>query len=837
MKLKRIFLYVFPAVLVTSTVMIHILEFWMAEHPDEQYGSLFNSFYWTIVTISTVGFGDMSPKTPEGRFFTLFVIGSGVVLYSLLVSTITSKLTEFRSNKELGLSQIKASGHVLVCSDQPSWILEITRHLQRKKFGREVVIISPSQLHPLVTSEYNTVPWVAGDAYRMEALIKASAQKATIAYVCFKDNNHSLMTVQQLETLTQGVIVTLAQYIGRDFRNYFADVGCDYAVDPYDLCVPMMMQAYRSQGGPSWIRGVVHNTQGHQLLTVDLKSSEVGMTWLHYVEKVKEQTGAMPLGVVSGEIVVINPACEHILHHENKVIQLRSPLGGGDRDEQGMDVLGMDDIRIDGHLLICSDNPVFIDRMLFEMSHCELEDHIVVLSNLTPSEQLPENLSLEWIKGSSNSEEAFKKGRAALAKVAFVDHLQDGQTLISVLRLEQETDGDIFTIATYREDDFDLHLLRVGCDFCLKYDDLVIPMLTQSSSNAGLSNLITQVLSQELSTQSLFVRRLSYHWEECDWMETIRNVKTETDQLPVGLIRRGNNQLIINPNPELMVYSGDRLVFLTREYNLRQQELFETHPEDKLSIGESEHEGEKARRLEKLLGDASTHFQQENYLGAFHALLEAANRGSEEAKYQLGIMHFKGRGVTKNLEEAHYWFREAALGGHEPARSVLSTIRVLRDAEQRLEEESREIPNFDPQLLAQLNSEQRAWFARMVVAMIQADGRIDLHERSFLHSAIQLIAESKGVQELEEAVLLGHPLPLYHVEIKEELKHKLMESLLNVATIDHDFDETEESLLREIGKTIGFEDQLLAQLVELGHSRAQQFHSTQLHAPNARARV
>ena len=105
------------------------------------------------------------------------------------------------------------------------------------------------------------------------------------------------------------------------------------------------------------------------------------------------------------------------------------------------------------------------------------------------------------------------------------------------------------------------------------------------------------------------------------------------------------------------------------------------------------------------------------------------------------------------------------------------------------------------------------------------------------HHAIQLIAESKGVQELEEAVLLGHPLPLYHVEIKEELKHKLMESLLNVATIDHDFDETEESLLREIGKTIGFEDQLLAQLVELGHSRAQQFHSTQLHAPNARARV
>ena len=81
---------------------------------------------------------------------------------------------------------------------------------------------------------------------------------------------------------------------------------------------------------------------------------------------------------------------------------------------------------------------------------------------------------------------------------------------MAVLCLEQETDGEIFTIATFRDDNFDQHLLKVGCDFCLKFDDLIVPILAQSANNSGLGNLVSQLLSSDLSTQSLFVRRLSY---------------------------------------------------------------------------------------------------------------------------------------------------------------------------------------------------------------------------------------------------------------------------------------------------------------------------------------
>jgi len=49
-----------------------------------------NPYWWAIVTMTTVGYGDFSPDTPAGRVFAVLIMFIGISLVSLLTASISS---------------------------------------------------------------------------------------------------------------------------------------------------------------------------------------------------------------------------------------------------------------------------------------------------------------------------------------------------------------------------------------------------------------------------------------------------------------------------------------------------------------------------------------------------------------------------------------------------------------------------------------------------------------------------------------------------------------------------------------------------------------------------
>ena len=56
--------------------------------------SLFNSFYWTITVISTVGFGDITPHTFYGKMLFIILVVFGLSLFGYFITVVTSFMTE-----------------------------------------------------------------------------------------------------------------------------------------------------------------------------------------------------------------------------------------------------------------------------------------------------------------------------------------------------------------------------------------------------------------------------------------------------------------------------------------------------------------------------------------------------------------------------------------------------------------------------------------------------------------------------------------------------------------------------------------------------------------------
>jgi len=93
--------------LIVTGILIFItaagIYFFENESQPERFSSIFHSLWWSVVTLTTVGYGDVYPITIGGKIFTFFVliIGIGIVTVPAgLVATALSKAREIEENEK-----------------------------------------------------------------------------------------------------------------------------------------------------------------------------------------------------------------------------------------------------------------------------------------------------------------------------------------------------------------------------------------------------------------------------------------------------------------------------------------------------------------------------------------------------------------------------------------------------------------------------------------------------------------------------------------------------------------------------------------------------------------
>ena len=90
-------------VLILSLLVFAGLGIWFIERPsrfgdhgDSAITTLRDGLYWAVVTMTTVGYGDKTPKTTSGRVMATFWMFGSLVLVSLLSTSLVSRLTAER---------------------------------------------------------------------------------------------------------------------------------------------------------------------------------------------------------------------------------------------------------------------------------------------------------------------------------------------------------------------------------------------------------------------------------------------------------------------------------------------------------------------------------------------------------------------------------------------------------------------------------------------------------------------------------------------------------------------------------------------------------------------
>lgn len=92
-------IYIFLLFLVIFSVIVGSLMF-MVEGHRPGFESIPQSIYWAVVTVTTVGYGDVSPGTPLGKFLSVLLMLAGYSIIAVPTGIVTAEMRNKRQNLE-----------------------------------------------------------------------------------------------------------------------------------------------------------------------------------------------------------------------------------------------------------------------------------------------------------------------------------------------------------------------------------------------------------------------------------------------------------------------------------------------------------------------------------------------------------------------------------------------------------------------------------------------------------------------------------------------------------------------------------------------------------------
>jgi voltage-gated potassium channel len=151
--------------------------------------TLLDSFYMTIITLTTIGFGEVKTLDSSGRIFTVILIIAGMGVVASLISRFGQIIVESGLNNTYGRRRMlkkigKLTEHYIICGYG-----RIGRSIARKLYETSIpfaVIESDSSL--VETVEAKGFPVLLGDSTSDATLLAAGIEKASGILLCINDD-------------------------------------------------------------------------------------------------------------------------------------------------------------------------------------------------------------------------------------------------------------------------------------------------------------------------------------------------------------------------------------------------------------------------------------------------------------------------------------------------------------------------------------------------------------------------------------------------------------------------------------------------------------------------
>jgi voltage-gated potassium channel len=169
-------------------LLVGSIGFSLVEPAEGEWWTRFGrALWWGMVTLTTVGYGDVVPVTFLGRLVGVTLMVIGFLSLSLVTATVASVFIERKFRQEKGLEAVKATQHILILGWPEDAEALLDQLLKRLPLTVALVLINkaPPEQMDAIKERYpqNAVFYLRGDYSREEILLKANVRGAFKAII------------------------------------------------------------------------------------------------------------------------------------------------------------------------------------------------------------------------------------------------------------------------------------------------------------------------------------------------------------------------------------------------------------------------------------------------------------------------------------------------------------------------------------------------------------------------------------------------------------------------------------------------------------------------------
>ena len=316
-----------PALIKALLAIVFVLSLGTFGYQIVEGWPFLDSFYMTVITLTTVGFGEVRPLSNEGRIFTIILIflGVGVVTYAVLTGTrliIEGQIYAFVTRRRFMKAVQRVRDHFIVCGfgRMGSYICQ-----QLHERGIPFVVVEKDPKIQLKIVDLGYLMY-AGDATEEESLIGAGIMNARGLVAVLDSDAENLYAVLSAREIRPDLEI-IARAAEESAQKKLLRAGATRVISPYQIGGMRMLMSILKPTVMSFLEVVMDHTQ----LNVEIEEVQVAESSVYCEKRLAETDIRKDLDLIiiaikkSDGSMVFNPGPDTTIECRDTLIAMGHP--------------------------------------------------------------------------------------------------------------------------------------------------------------------------------------------------------------------------------------------------------------------------------------------------------------------------------------------------------------------------------------------------------------------------------------------------------------------------------------------------------------------------------